>query len=324
MKRKILLSLISMSLLITLTGCKQIPKLENGEEIVASINGKNFTANELYNELKNQGGTSILVTMIDDYIINQEIEDSDEAKDYADALIKQYKASYEASGEDFNTALISAGYENEAAFKEVLVTDYKRNEVTEKYVKETITEEDLKKYYDEHVSDELSVKHILIAPEVSDDAKSEEKTAAEKAALEKAKSLIEQLNNGADFDALAKENSADEATKNNGGVINNVVKEGYVTEFYEAAHALENGKYTSEPVKTEYGYHIIYKVSHTAKQSFDDIKATLYNKVVEKKLTADKNLEYKVWADIREKYNLTINDSTINNVYNTTIKSLEK
>lgn len=323
MKKKMLLSLIGTCLLVTITGCKQIPKLENGEEVIASIDGKQFTANELYDELKRQGGTSILVNMVDDYIINQEILDSKDANDYAEALIKQYKASYESKGENFTTALISSGYENEAAFKQVLVTDYKRNEITNKYVKETVTEDDLKAYYDEHVSDELSVKHILIAPEVSDDATTDEKTAAEKSALEKAKSLIEQLNNGADFDTLAKENSADEATKNNGGVINNVVKEGYVTEFYEAAHALENGTYTSEPVKTEYGYHIIYKLSHTEKQSFDNIKATLYDGVVEQKLSTDKNLEYKIWVDIRAKYNLTINDSTINNVYKTTINSLE-
>ena len=324
MKKKRLLGLLSGCLLITLTGCKQVPKLENGEEIIASINGKDFTANELYNELKNQGGTSILVNMVDDFIINKEVEDNDEAKDYAEALIKQYKESYKASGEDFTTALISSGYENEAAFKEVLMTDYNRNTVTQKYLKEKITEDDLKKYYEDHISDELSVKHILIAPEVEKDAANDEKKEAEEKALEKAKELIDKLNNGEDFDKLAKENSDDTATKDNGGVINNVVKEGYVTEFYEAAHKLENGKYTSEPVKTEYGYHIIYKVSHTEKQSFESIKDTLYDKVVTQKLKADANLEYKIWSEIRAKYNLTINDSTIKNIYDVTVNSLEK
>lgn len=323
MKKKIFLSLMSLCLLITLTGCKKIPKLENGQEIIASINGKDFTANDLYDELKRQGGTSVLVTMIDDFIINQEVEDSTAANEYADALIKQYKLNFQQQGEDFEAALLSAGYENEAGFKKAIVSDYKRNEVTQKYLKEKVTDDELKEYYDEHISDELSVKHILIAPDVSKDATSEEKTAAENAALEKAKDLISQLNNGADFDTLAKENSDDEATKNNGGVINNVVKEGYVTEFFEAAYALENGTYTSEPVKTEYGYHIIYKVSHTPKQSLDEMKETLYEKVVNQKLKADENLEYKIWAEIREKYNLTINDSTINNVYNKTIKSIE-
>ena len=37
-----------------------------------------------------------------------------------------------------------------------------------------------KKYYEEHISDELSVKHILIAPEANDDATAEDKTKAEK------------------------------------------------------------------------------------------------------------------------------------------------
>jgi len=291
MKKKLLLILLSGGILLTLTGCKQIPKLSNGEEIIASINGRDFTANELYNELKSQGGTSILVNMVDDFIIKQEVTDNKDAKDYAEALIKQYKASYKAAGEDFNAALISSGYENEAAFKEVLMNDYNRNTVTQKYLKEKVTEDDLKKYYDEHVSDELSVKHILIAPNVKDSATKDEKTKAEEEALKKAKEIIEKLNNGESFDTLAKENSDDEATKNNGGIINNVVKEGYVTEFYEAAHKLENGKYTSEPVKTEYGYHIIYKVSHTEKQSFDSIKDTLYEKVINQQLKADTNLE---------------------------------
>lgn len=322
-KKKLLIGLISLGVLAT-TGCGKIPKLENGEEVVASLDGKNFTANDLYNELKKQGGSSVLVNMIDTFITNQEITDSKEAKEYAASLIKQYKLSYEQNGADFEAALISNGYANEDEFKEVIATDYKKSEIAKKYIKADITDDELKDYYDNHISDELSVKHILIAPEVSDNATDEEKTNAENAALEKAKNLIEQLNNGADFDTLAKENSSDDATKDNGGVINNVVKEGYVTEFWNAAYALENGKYTTEPVKTQYGYHIIYKVSHTEKKSLDEMKDTLYNKIVSEKISNDSSLEQKTWVKIREKYNLAINDSTIDSTYKSSIKSLEK
>lgn len=322
-KKKLLIGLISLCVLAT-TGCGKIPKLENGEEVVASLDGKNFTANDLYNELKKQGGSSVLVNMIDTFITNQEITDSKEAKEYAASLIKQYKLSYEQNGADFEAALISNGYANEDEFKEVIATDYKKSEIAKKYIKADITNDELKDYYDNHISDELSVKHILIAPEVSDDATDEEKTNAENAALEKAKNLIEQLNNGADFDTLAKENSSDDATKDNGGVINNVVKEGYVTEFWNAAYALENGKYTTEPVKTQYGYHIIYKVSHTEKKSLDEMKDTLYNKIVSEKISNDSSLEQKTWVKIREKYNLAINDSTMDSTYKSSIKSLEK
>lgn len=322
-KKKLLIGLISLGVLAT-TGCGKIPKLENGEEVVASLDGKNFTANDLYNELKKQGGSSVLVNMIDTFIANQEITDSKEAEEYAASLIKQYKLSYKQNGADFEAALISNGYANEDEFKKVIATDYKKSEIAKKYIKADITNDELKDYYDNHISDELSVKHILIAPEVSDNATDEEKTNAENAALEKAKNLIEQLNNGADFDTLAKENSSDDATKDNGGVINNVVKEGYVTEFWNAAYALENGKYTTEPVKTQYGYHIIYKVSHTEKKSLDEMKDTLYNKIVSEKISNDSSLEQKTWVKIREKYNLAINDSTIDSTYKSSIKSLEK
>lgn len=322
-KKKLLIGLISLGVLAT-TGCGKIPKLENGEEVVASLDGKNFTANDLYNELKKQGGSSVLVNMIDTFITNQEITDSKEAEEYAASLIKQYKLSYKQNGADFEAALISNGYANEDEFKKVIATDYKKSEIAKKYIKADITDDELKDYYDNHISDELSVKHILIAPEVSDNANDEEKTNAENAALEKAKNLIEQLNNGADFDTLAKENSSDDATKDNGGVINNVVKEGYVTEFWNAAYALENGKYTTEPVKTQYGYHIIYKVSHTEKKSLDEMKDTLYNKIVSEKISNDSSLEQKTWVKIREKYNLAINDSTIDSTYKSSIKSLEK
>ncbi len=322
-KKKLLIGLISLGVLAT-TGCGKVPKLENGEEVIASLDGKNFTANDLYNELKKQGGSSVLVNMIDTFIVNQEITDSKEAEEYATSLIKQYKLSYEQQGADFEAALISNGYANEEEFKKVIAIDYKKSEIAKKYIKEEITDDELKDYYDNHISDELSVKHILIAPEVSDGATDEEKTNAENAALEKAKNLIEQLNNGADFETLAKENSDDDATKENGGVINNVVKEGYVTEFWNAAYALENGKYTTEPVKTEYGYHIIYKVSHTPKKSLEEMKDTLYSKIVSAKISADSNLEQKTWVKIREKYNLSINDSTIDSTYKSSIKSLEK
>ena len=51
-----------------------IPKLENGEEVLAKIDGKDFTANDLYKELKKQGGSTVMLSLIDDYIANIEID----------------------------------------------------------------------------------------------------------------------------------------------------------------------------------------------------------------------------------------------------------
>lgn len=321
MKKKVL---GIMCILALATGCTKSPKLSNGEEVIASVDGKEFTANELYDSMKNQYGTSILINMIDDYISGIEIENSEDADVYADSLISQYKLQYEQYGMDFASALASAGYADEAAFKEVLVADYKKNEVTKKYLKEEITDKDIQKYYDEKISEELNVKHILVIPDVKDGATDDEKSEAETVAYNKALDLIKKLDDGADFEQLAKDNSDDTASAANGGVINNVTKEGYVTEFYNAAYALEEGKYTSTPVKSEYGYHIIYLVSKNEKASLDELRDTIVDSIVDEKLEADSNLEMTTWDKIRSKYKMNINDTKIKNTYESTIVNLGK
>lgn len=321
MKKKIL---GIMCALLMFTGCSKSVKISNGEEVIASIDGKDFTANELYDAMKNQYGTSILINLIDSYIASQEIGDSEDASVYADSLISQYKLQYEQYGMNFSEALANAGYASEDAFKEVLISDYKTNEVTKKYLKDEVTEKEIQKYYDEKISEQLNVKHILIIPDVKDDATDEEKSEAEQAAYNKAADLITKLNEGADFEKLAKENSQDTATASNGGVINNVTKEGYVTEFYNAAYALEEGKYTTTPVKSEYGYHIIYLVSKNEKESLDSLKDTIKDSIVTDKLQEDTNLQMETWNKIRSKYNLNIADTKLNNTYKATISNLEK
>lgn len=319
MKKKFLVSLCAI--LFLTVGCSKSPKLSNGEEVIASVDGKEFTVKELYDSMKDQYGTSILVNMIDSYIAEKEIGETDDAKVYADSTISQYKVQYEQYGMDFKEALASAGYASEDAFKKVIMSDYMKNEVTSKYVKETITDKEIEKYYNDNISEELNVKHILIAPDAKKDATDEEKTKAEEAAYTKALDLINQLNNGADFEKLAKENSSDTGSASNGGVINNVTKSGYVTEFYNAAYNLKDGEYTTTPVKSEYGYHIIYKVSTVAKKSLEESKESILDELSKSKISADSTLEVKTWDSVRTKYNMNIVDTNIKTNYSANISN---
>lgn len=318
MKKKVL---GIMCALVVFTGCSKSPKLSNGDEVIASVDGKDFTANELYDAMKDQYGTSILINLVDSYIANKEMEDNEAASVYADSMISQYKLQYKQYGMDFNQALASAGYSSEDAFKEVLIADYKMNEVTKKYLKDDVTDKEVEKYYKEKVSEELNVKHILIIPDVKEGASDSEKTDAETAAYNKAVDLINMLNQGADFEQLAKDNSQDTASAANGGVINNVTKEGYVTEFYNAAYNLEEGKYTTTPVKSEYGYHIIYLVKKNEKESLDNLKDTIKDSIVDDKLQNDQNLKVTTWDKIRSKYNLNITDTKLKNTYKSTVEN---
>ena len=319
MKKKILMLSLCGVLLLT-AGCTKIPKMQDGKEVVASIEGKEFATEDLYAEMKKQYGTTALVNMVDTYITDKEVETDQTAKDYANTQISYLKQQY---GNNFQTVLANAGYANEDALRDAIISDYKKNKVVEKYLKEHLSEDEIKDYYEKEIFGEMTAKHILIKPDTTDGATDEEKAAAETAAYDKAKDLINQLNNGADFDTLAKENSADTASAENGGLIADFTKDEVVSEFWNATANLEDGKYTTEPVKSTYGYHIILRVSQKEKPSLDDVKEDIKKALTEKKMSSDSNITQKTWAQIRKDYNLNIVDTDIKAIYDQTISNIK-
>ena len=323
MKKKILGIMCAM---VLITGCSKSPKLSNGEEVVASLDGKDFTANELYDAMKGQYGTTALLELIDSYIAETAITDNEPAKVYADSVVSQYKLNFKQQNKDFSQALAAAGYASEEDFKNAIISDYNKNEVLKNYIKEQITDKEIEKYYKDEVSEQLDVKHILIIPDIPEGATDDDKKVAENKALEEAKGLIKKLNEGANFDDLAKENSDDTASAKNGGAINNVTKEGYVAEFYNAAYDLKEGEYTKEPVKSEYGYHIIYLVKKGEKESLDSLKDVIINTLVDNKITndTDGSLRNTAWDKIRSKYKMNIVDTKIKSIYESSISNASK
>ncbi|MFA5017991.1 MAG: peptidylprolyl isomerase, partial [Methylobacter sp.] len=108
-----------------------------------------------------------------------------------------------------------------------------------------VTDAEIKAEYDSKVAaekgTEYKARHILV------------KTEAE------AKKLIAELDKGADFAKLANKNSLDAKESQNGGDLGWFSAAQMVAPFSEAVAALEKGKYTKEPVKTQFGYHVILK-----------------------------------------------------------------
>lgn len=324
MKKK-LLSI--MACILLLTGCGKIPKLENGEEVVAELDGKSFTANELYDDLKTSYGTTFLVNMIDNYIANEEIETDDSAREYAKNELENLKKQYELYQMDFDSAMKQAGYQTEDQLLDEIILQYKKDKVVKNYAEEQISDQEVEDYYNENIFGEITAKHILIKPETTSDMSDDEKKAKEEEALNKAKDLINELNNGADFDTLAKENSDDTGSASEGGLIKDFTKVGdnsVVTEFWDAAYNLKNDEYTSEPVKSSFGYHIILKVSQNERPSLEDTKDDILDTLATNKLSSDDNLSAKYWVKIREKYKLNIVDSDLKKVYDDTVKNYEK
>ena len=310
--------LLGIILIVVIKGNET--ELKNGKEVVAKVKGKKFVSEALYEKMKKKYGTNILINMVDDYIISKEIKSNDEAKKTAKSQLDSLKQQYKQQNQDFETVLASYGYDSEEALLNEMIAEANKEIVAKKYIKKSIKDKEIQKYYDEEVYGDYTVKHILIKADTSDDASEEEQSKAEKKAKETAEEVIEKLNNGEKWNTLVKKYSDDEGSKDDNGLIENFTKGDVVDEFFEATLKLKDKEYTKEPVKSEYGYHVILKVSSTKKPSLKEAKDDILDKLVKEKLSNDTNLISKTWVDIRKDYDLEIKDTKIKKSYKNTIK----
>ena len=108
---------------------------------------------------------------------------------------------------------------------------------------------------------------------------------------EEAESIIKQLQAGGKFEELAKANSKDPGSKENGGDLDWAVPSNYVKPFADALVALQKGKYTPTPVQSPFGYHVIQldDTRDAKAPAFDEVKPQLAQRlqgqVIEKHLT---------------------------------------
>lgn len=306
-------------LLIVLIGVStKNTKTKNGDDIVISVDGKTITANDLYKELKNQNGQSVAINLIDEYILNKEYKTTDEMKKSAQSTIDNYKNTY---GDSYQSFLEYNGISNDSELKELLIKNSKLTNVTEDYIKDSLTDKEMKKYYDEKIVGDIEAKHILISYEKDDSLTDEENETKKNEAKSKAEDIIKKLKNGEDFSKLAKEYSDDEGTKENGGNLGYFNTGDMVQEFENAAYALDINEYTTKPVETEYGYHIIMKTGQKDKPSYKKSKDTIKEKLVEEKKDEDSTISVKAMIALRKKYNIKIKDKTIKSDYNSYIKN---
>lgn len=296
---------------------KTIPVLKNGEEVIAKVDGKEFTVTDLYKELKGQGGSSVLLNLIDQYIANTEIKSDKEAIEYAKSYLANVKAQYASYKYDFEAALKESGYTTEEEFVDAVAKDYQLTLAAKKYIKENmITESEINSYYNTDIVGSMHAKYILITPEVKDGMTDEQKQEAEAAALAEANDVIAKLKKNEKFEDLAKKHSDDKSTASQGGLYDGFVKKDVVEEFWNASVALEDGKYTTTPVKSSYGYFVILRIKQDKKPDVKDVKDEILEELVTKKQTDDADIIKKAWVKIRKNYNLSIIDSEIEKKYN--------
>jgi len=194
-----------------------------------------------------------------------------------EALINQEVITQEATKKGLqNNPEVAAQIEinRENILVSAFVRDYLRTH--------PVSEETLKQEYD-HIKARLGTKeykahHILVEKE------------------NEAKDIIARLENGEDFEKLAKELSKDSGTREKGGDLGWNLPSSYVQSFGEALAKLKKGEVTGKPVQSKFGWHVIRLDEERAYKApaFEQVKANLQRSV-------QQNMVKKLVADLRAK-----------------------
>lgn len=307
--KKTIRNLVCVSLaVLVLTGCGSVPKLKDGSELIIELDGINMTTEEFYQKLKDNYGTYTLINSIDELLLNEVYETDNDLKTEIESQITKMKSQW---GSDFDDAIsYYYGVSTEKELYDYIEMSFKREYAIEDYAETLIDDKDIEEYYKEKAIGDIKASHILIQSEATDDMTSDEKKDAEEAALKKAKEVIKKLEDGEKFEDLAKEYSAD-SSASDGGNLGYFNRGEMVSEFEEAAIELEVGKYTTEPVKTQFGYHIILKTDQKEKPELKNIKDEIKKTLIDELIANTENISAFALEWLREENNLKIYDAEL-------------
>ena len=294
-------------LVVVLIWPDRIATLKDGTQPVATIDGMTLTADELYEDMKDIYSVSSLLDKLDTKILTDKYPDTDEMDDevtsQAENYYKAYEQYYKMSKEDF---LKQNGFNTEKKFLEYLKLNNRRTKYVKEYTENEVTDKEIDKYYEDKVYGDINTKHMLV--KVDSSASDDDKKEAENLAKE----VISKLDEGKTFDEV-KEEYKDKITYEELGYksYNAALEEAYKNEMKN----LKDGEYSKEPVKTSYGYHIVYRIDQKEKPALEDIKDQIKEEIADEKISNDKNLYYVALDKMRENANLKFEDTVLKEKY---------
>ncbi|MFT9596386.1 peptidylprolyl isomerase [Mesobacillus sp.] len=248
-------------------------------ETAASIDEEKITKEELNTKLTEMYGADMLDTLITNKVIEMEAS-KEKVKVTGNEIDEELTKLQESYGGE---EAFASELEQKQVSMDRIRKDIEIYLLAEKMIQPSVdvTEEEMKTYFEENKDsfdqkEQVKASHILVEDEAT------------------AKKVKEELENGKDFAELAKEYSTDSSNSANGGDLGYFGKGEMAEEFEKAAFALEVDA-ISEPVKTEFGYHIIKLIDKKAAKAaeFDDHKEDIKELLVDQKIQA----EYPNWLE---------------------------
>ena len=273
MKKKWLVAISGIVLTFGLAACSKT---------VATTSGGKITESEYYSSMKKtSSGKQVLQQMI----LNKVLE-----KEYGS------KVSDKKVNEQYNTYKKQNDM-TKSSFKQEIRSNLLLKEAVKDNTK--ITDKQLKAQWKEY-EPKVTVAHILVS---------------KKSTAEDIINKLKEDGSYANFKKLAKKYSTDSSTKNDGGKLAafDNTDTSLDSTFKKAAFGLKQGSFTTEPVKTEYGYHVIYSIKNPGKGKMSDHTSELKSQIIDSKMSDSTTLQTVV-SKVLKKGNVSIKDKDLQNI----------
>ncbi|MEI5906444.1 peptidylprolyl isomerase [Bacillus spongiae] len=258
--KKWILSVSLAAGVLALSACN-----DGTSNVVVKSKAGEITQEELYDALKTKFNPQVQ-SALEELVLTQVLSDKYEVTDKEiDAKLEEAK---EQLGEGQYEVFLGQYNLTEESFREYLKLQLLQEKAATSDIE--VKDEDLTAFYEDW-KPETEIRHILVED------------------LEKAEEIKKQLDEGKDFAALATENSTDTGSAQQGGSLGWVDyqgRQGFVPEFTAALDELEVGK-ISEPVQSQFGYHIIEITDMKEKKSFEDMKEEIKAEYMKTQLTPE-------------------------------------
>ena len=265
MKRHFIPLLSCLLIISFLRGAPSAEKKQENEAVLATVNGKKITYKDIATRLNtfenvdtetlNSIKQEIIDQLITDILLEEFIDKQglivvpEEIEREVNQVRATITGNQKDSGQSLEKVLASIGSDM-GEFKRGI----KHSLALEKYFNNKLDDKTLEKYFEANRSlfngESLKVSHILIDTR---NMKTQEELSH---ALEQIKSIKKEIDQGAAFDEMAKKYS-NCPSANNGGDLGFIQRKGNLAKsFLDTAFSLQTGQ-ISEPVQTEFGYHLI-------------------------------------------------------------------
>lgn len=281
MMKKWKLLLVSGLAVMTLAACN------SEDKAVVELKSGDITQKEFYDALKERYGAVVLDELVQKSVVYDKYKVTD--KELEERLQYYKDLSGIDTDEDFENQVLSAGYKSLDEFKDALKFNTAQVKALTDGIK--IDEAKIKEAYEEQKT-QISASHILVTDEAL------------------ATEIYNKIKNGkATFEEMVLEHSTDTTTQVNNGSLGFFPKGTMVEEFETVAFNMKKGE-ISEPVQTQYGFHII-RIDNIKEEKYETLKVQ-----IEEDLKLEQAKDYnQVLRDLLKENKFNIKDKDLKKTY---------